>query len=158
MTTRVFFIGDTHFGHKNILKYTRPQFASIEEHNAVLIDNWNKTVRPNDTVWHLGDFCFGRLNLNLAARLNGNKRLVLGNHDMYPATVYLQYFKSLHGATEYKGGVLSHIPVHPDQFYRYRFNIHGHLHTEVVEDVRYKNVSVERINFTPISLEEIFAV
>ena len=40
-------------------------------------------VRPKDIVWHLGDFCFSKRNLEIAARLNGNKKLVMGNHDMF---------------------------------------------------------------------------
>ena len=94
--SEVFFIADTHFGHKNIINFEaikpfRP-FTSIEEHDAELIRRWNSVVGPKDIVWHLGDFCFGERNLEIAAQLNGDKRLVMGNHDMYATEKYLRHF------------------------------------------------------------------
>ena len=92
--SEVFFIGDTHFGHRGIIQFSetaphRP-FATIEEHDAELVRRWNSAVGPKDVVWHLGDFCFGKRNLEIAAQLNGNKKLVLGNHDMYATEDYLR--------------------------------------------------------------------
>ena len=86
MTT--FFILDTHFAHTHIVTdrmgMPRP-FASIEEHDETLIANWNATVRPGDTFWHLGNFCY-RCSEDHARsvfrRLAGRQRfLVRGNHD-----------------------------------------------------------------------------
>ncbi|MCF1193194.1 metallophosphoesterase, partial [Mangrovimonas sp. AS39] len=80
----VWFTSDLHLGHKNILVYekeARP-FETVEEMNETLISNWNNTVRTSDIVFCLGDFAFGRSNVDLAARLNGRKRLVMGNHDV----------------------------------------------------------------------------
>ena len=156
-----FFIGDTHFGHKNIIRFDsvikyRP-FSTIGEHDAELVRRWNARVSKNDIVWHLGDFCFGKGSLEIAAQLNGDKRLVMGNHDHYTTADYLKYFFKLFGAVEVKGMILTHIPVHPDQMNqgRYTHNIHGHLHTNVLPDKRYINVSAEQINLTPISMDEI---
>lgn len=157
--SEIFFIGDTHFGHKGILNFlsTKPfrPFDTIEEHDAELIKRWNSVVGKKDIVWHLGDFCFGKRNLEIAAQLNGDKRLIMGNHDLYATEDYLKYFTKLYGAVEFKGKILTHIPVHPSQFSRYYMNIHGHLHTNVLEDYRYFNVSAERINLTPITYDEI---
>lgn len=173
--SEVFFISDTHFGHRGILMFTKTKpfrpFATIEEHDEELIRRWNSVVGKNDTVWHLGDFCFGKRNLQIAERLNGNKRLVMGNHDMYATADYLQYFTKVCGVVEYKGMILSHIPVHECQFPRFYMNVHGHLHTEnvmkpkemlidgtIIEekpDNRYFNVSAEQINLTPIPFDEI---
>ncbi len=153
----IFFIGDTHFGHKRVLEFspqTRP-FVTIEEHNEALIERWNRTVTKRDTVWHLGDFCFGRANISLAGRLNGYKRLVLGNHDTYRAEEYLEHFDRLYGAAEFKGYVLTHIPVSMSQMTRYRGNIHGHLHSNNMGFPCYHNVSCEQINCTPISFDEL---
>lgn len=165
MGVNTFFIGDTHFGHKNIIKFeaTREfrRFDSIEEHDEELVRRWNNVVRPGDVVWHLGDFAFGRCGLEIAGRLNGDKRLVLGNHDQYGAGEYLKYFSRVVGVRELGDGVLTHIPVHPSQLeYRYKYNIHGHLHTGrvrngLVEDPRYVCVSAEQIGLAPISLEEV---
>ena len=156
-----FFIGDTHFGHKNIIRFDATKvsrsFDTIEEHDAEIVRRWNGVVRPKDIVWHLGDFCFGKTKLEIAAQLNGDKRLVMGNHDHYPTADYLKYFFKVLGAVEVNGMILTHIPVHPDQMDqgRYTHNIHGHLHTNVLPDKRYINVSAEQINLTPISLDEI---
>lgn len=164
--SEVFFISDTHFGHRGIISFEstkkfRP-FETIEEHDAELIDLWNQTVYQNDIVWHLGDFCFGKRNIEVASFLNGKKRLIMGNHDMYQAENYLKYFERICGVTEYKGMVLSHMPVHPSQFPRYFMNIHGHLHTNHIltesgqKDKRYCNVSCENTGLKPIPLDEIY--
>lgn len=164
--SEVFFISDTHFGHKGILSFpsTKPfrPFDAIEEHDAELVRRWNSVVGRKDIVWHLGDFCFGLRNLAIAAELNGSKRLIMGNHDMYAADEYLKYFDRILGCCEYKGMVLSHVPVHPSQMERWYMNVHGHLHTKFVlqadgnKDMRYYNASCENINLTPVPLDEIY--
>jgi calcineurin-like phosphoesterase family protein len=79
---KTFFTSDTHFGHANIIKYCKRPFASVEEMDNTLIHNWNAVVRPEDTVYHLGDFAVGG---GPAApylrRLNGTIYFCLGNHD-----------------------------------------------------------------------------
>lgn len=162
------FTSDTHFGHKNILQYekeARP-FSSVEEMNEVLIERWNSVVRNKDTVYHLGDFCFGRQNLAIAERLNGKKHLVLGNHDTYPAADYLKYFSRVFGGIFWKSCLLTHFPVHPNQLgSRCALNVHGHLHSKRVwdvdpkkclyEDRNYFNVSCEQNNLTPFHADQI---
>ena len=54
----IWFISDTHFGHNNIIEYCRPHFASIDEMESAIIENWNKAVKPGDLVYHLGDFAW----------------------------------------------------------------------------------------------------
>lgn len=157
--SETFFIGDTHFGHKGIISFSstkefRP-FSTIEEHDEELVRRWNNTVSPKDMVFMLGDFCFGLRNLGVAASLNGVGILVGGNHDMYATSEYLKYFKKVVGAYEYKGAILTHIPVHPNQLSRYFMNIHGHLHANKIDDYRYFNCSAEQINLTPISYDLI---
>lgn len=157
--SEVFFISDMHFGHKGIIKFseTKPfrDFATIEEHDAELVKRWNSVISKNDTVYVLGDFCLGKRNLAIAGELNGKKKLVAGNHDMHSTVDYLKYFTKVYGACEYKGTILTHIPVHPGQFSRYFMNIHGHLHNRKIDDYRYFNVSCEQVNLTPIPYDEI---
>lgn len=154
---RVFVISDTHFGHKKIIKFeaaNRP-FATVEEHDAELVLRWNAAVKPKDTVWHLGDVLFGRNTFEVLRQLNGIKKLVMGNHDRYPSRLYLEHFNQVVGATEMYGCILTHVPVHPSQFWRYKANIHGHLHSTRLDDARYINVSAECIGLAPVLLENL---
>lgn len=174
--TNTFFIADLHFGHKKVIEFEKEHrpFSTIEEHDEELVRRWNEKVSRKDSVWVLGDFCFGKANLGIAGRLNGTKRLVMGNHDLYPAADYLKYFTRVSGVVEFKGMILSHIPVHESQFPRYTHNIHGHLHSKNImredwrysemcsynnkvwkPDPRYINVSAEQVNLTPVSYEEL---
>src|SRR5579863_1697262 len=163
------FISDTHFGHKNILEYekdARP-FSTIKEMNEVIIERWNHTVNRNDIVFHLGDFAFGRHNISIAERLNGKKKLIMGNHDTYPSADYCRYFTRLYGILFWERCILSHIPVHPRQLgERWLLNVHGHLHSKHVlcsndicetlhEDPNYFNVSCEQNHLTPINADII---
>ena len=104
MSPRIFITSDSHFGHKKILEFEgkkRP-FKTIEEHDEALIERWNEVVNKRDTVWHLGDFCFSEKSLEIAGRLNGIKKFVLGNHDTLPTASYLKYFNKVYGAVSYK--------------------------------------------------------
>lgn len=157
----IFFIGDTHFGHTNIIKFEpekRP-FKTIFEHDEELIVRWNSVVKENDIVWHLGDFAFKMQEsviANIARRLNGDKRLILGNHDNFKKIDYTKFFTAVYGVHYLnRGYILSHIPVHEQQMKRWPINIHGHLHSHFLDDKRYWNVSCEQINCTPISLEAL---
>ena len=152
---RVFVIGDTHFGHRKVTEF-RP-YATVEEHDRVLVERWNATVNKHDTVWHLGDVYFGgKANHQILASLNGIKKLVLGNHDVYPRECYELYFGKIFGAAEWHDCVLTHIPVHPYQLEtRYRINVHGHMHSSKLPDARYRCVSVEQIDYRPRLMWEV---
>lgn len=78
-----FFTSDTHFWHKNIIRYSNRPFDSVEEMNEAIIDNWNSVVGPDDTVFHLGDVALGPWSewAGTLSRLNGYKILVVGNHE-----------------------------------------------------------------------------
>lgn len=157
MSNAVYTIADTHFGHSKILEFEREArpFSSIAEHDEFVIDSWNSIVRPKDTVWHLGDVGFGLEMFKLLPRLNGVKKLVMGNHDRYPTHLYLEHFNVVLGAAKVRDCLLTHVPIHPSQFYRFRGNIHGHLHSDVIDDKRYYNVSCEQLKFKPVLLDKI---
>lgn len=152
-----YLIADTHFGHRNIITYQalhRP-FVTIGEHDETLVDRWNSKVNKNDTVWHLGDVLFGAHSFELLGRLNGQKHLVMGNHDHYPTARYLEHFKRLHGAAELKGYILTHVPVDDGQFWRFKGNFHGHLHSKsIVDSMSHFCVSAEHTMLAPIRLDE----
>lgn len=166
----IFFISDHHFHHKNILTFKTQddlplrEFSDVDHMNEIMIQRHNEVVKPNDKVYFLGDVCMSRnaKGLEILSRLNGEKVLVKGNHDMCSLNQYLQYFKDVRGSHQFDGMILTHIPIHPESLARWGLNVHGHLHQNVVRmplsqipDRRYFNVSVERVNYTPISLEEV---
>ena len=131
-----------------------------------MIDRHNAVVKPNDRVYVVGDVCFHKKHLYKIGLMHGRKVLIKGNHDLLDAKDYLEYFDDIRGSHQFKGMLITHIPVHTQSLGRWGFNVHGHLHAEEVSvwnpyrsvdepDERYFNVSVERINYTPISLEEV---
>ncbi|MDX1286300.1 MAG: hypothetical protein R3182_14875, partial [Draconibacterium sp.] len=79
----VFFTSDSHFQHKNIIKYCNRPFKTLKDMDSTLVKNWNSIVGPNDYLFHLGDFCFGAKSswAYLLDALNGIKFLAAGNHD-----------------------------------------------------------------------------
>jgi len=175
-----FLVSDTHFGHAGVCKFTesdgvtkiRP-WTDPDEMDEAMVKMWNETVRPNDKVYHLGDVVINRKALKTLARLNGDKVLIKGNHDIFRMEEYTPYFREIRAYHVLNGLILSHIPVHPESLGRFGTNVHGHLHTNRVKkivgvdvrtgefkystenDVRYHCVCVEQTDFKPISLEDV---
>lgn len=157
---KVYFTSDLHIGHRNILKFTSEwrQGSTVEEHDEWIVDSWNSVVHKKDNVWILGDLLFGGPGtkdvpgqgwdqLKIVKKLNGQKNLILGNHDQMPISAYVDHFNQIKGFMNYKNFWASHAPVHPAEL-RGRKNIHGHVHHNTIElddepDPRYINVCVE---------------
>ena len=166
MANKVFFIADTHFHHAKIIEYCHRPFKDVEEMNYKLIQNWNNTVGHDDIVYMLGDFCLGNKEKvsNMAYQLNGRKMLICGNHDAYRATDYMQLgfeWASRHPIIWNNYMILSHEPVFLEAN-SCRVNIHGHLHIGEHRIFKhdsdknlYYNVSVEQIDYKPISIHAI---
>lgn len=139
--------------------------GSAEAGDEAMIENWNKVVSHNSKVYHLGDvFMTTKANeiANVMRRLNGTKVLIKGNHDVAKLSVYAEHFKDVRAYHVLANLALSHVPIHPQSVSeRWLGNVHGHLHHRCVEDKfgnpdpRYFSVCVERINYTPIALEEV---
>ena len=72
-----YYVADTHFGHRNVIKFDDRPFHDIEQMKLELIARWNARVTNDDTVYILGDFCWGKAPewIKLLAVLNGNKVL-----------------------------------------------------------------------------------
>ena len=173
--SNTFLIGCCHFGHEIMYKFlnidgtrVRHQFADAKEGDEAMIERWNKTVQKGDKVYVLGDVAFHKTHLATIGRLNGSKILIKGNHDDLQLAEYAKYFRDVRAYSRLDDVVLSHIPIHPQSLWRekkssYWINIHAHLHSGAVmnsldaslPDYRYFSVCVERINYTPISLEQI---
>lgn len=166
----IFFASDHHFHHANILTFKRNdgtplrEFVDVGHMNEHIVNCHNSVVRPGDKVYFLGDVTIDRKGrgLEILARMNGEKILIKGNHDQCKPEAYLKYFKDIRGSHQFDGLIMTHIPIHPESLARWGLNVHGHLHANVVRmplsqipDKRYFSVCMERINYTPISLEEV---
>jgi calcineurin-like phosphoesterase family protein len=166
----LFLISDTHFGHEAMLKFhsddagtkLRP-FASVEEMDEFMVDNWNRTVSDQDHVYHLGDVCMTKRHIQIVKRLKGKKRLIMGNHDVYAVERYREAgFQKVMAYRVFGRCILSHVPIYHGGLSRFHLNIHGHLHSNVVQladgsgpDPRYTSVCVEKINYTPVSFDAL---
>ena len=177
----VWFTSDTHFNHAKILDFCNRPFADITEHDEALIKNWNDRVGIDDTVFHLGDFCFGNPQKveEVRNRLNGNIILIRGNHDdknlqrslwgLFDEVLY-QARVQIDGRAVY----LNHFPflcfAHGDPcLYKdaYAYGLFGHVHSGPLankdpEGGRLKylyptqyDVVVDNNNFSPISWKEV---
>lgn len=151
----VYFCSDLHLGHTNLIK-NRRGFQSVEEHDQLIINNWNSVVHKKDKVFLLGDIAMETHKYyHLLGELNGFIHLIPGNHDSPQHIKHLlAYIDKISGSIKYKGFWLSHIPLHPDEL-RGKKNIHGHVHEKSLDDSRYINVSMEVCNYTPVSFEDI---
>ena len=165
-----FVISDTRFNHDAILTFKdyagKPPrvFDSVDHMNQCMLDNWNDTVGPNDTVIHCGDVLFGHNKVDwLAAnfaKLPGKKRLVLGNHDN--VKFLAPFFKDIQLWIQKDDFIFTHTPLHPSTLAEaHRFgdgdilNVHGHIHSNPSPDGPYKCVCVEQINFTPVNIDAL---
>jgi len=150
---RIFIISDTHFHHKNIIKYANRPFRTIEEMDEEMIKRWNNKIGKDDLVIHLGDFALGNKEeiINLKKRLNGNILLLRGNHDH--KAIREAGFLIIKGNLEIDNIIFSHNPLKRNDVPKGFINVHGHVHDK--ESLIGINVSVEKTNYEPIELEEL---
>lgn len=109
-----FFTSDLHLGHHNLIVNYR-KFDTVEEHDEMIIKNWNKIITKRDKVIIVGDITMeNHKYYPLLARLNGIKTVVGGNHDLEKDMPYLlKYVDKIVGCIDYKGFCVTHIPIHP---------------------------------------------
>lgn len=167
---KTYLISDTHFNHKNIIKYCNRPFNDIMEMNKTIINNWNKIVSPDDIVYHLGDFFLGsKYDLeDIVSKLNGKIYLIRGNHDRLTVKFYedagIIVLKNAPIILDEYHVILSHRPL-PDTMIKNGFiNIHGHIHEKKLEDIydntlyskdKHLNVSIDVTNYEPLLLEKV---
>lgn len=147
--SRVYVIADLHLGHHKLAEVRG--FPNVFAHDNAIIENWNRVVTKRDVVYVLGDV----FRLDRVGELRGTKKLAMGNHDQKPVGAYAALFSQVRACFEFDGCILTHIPVHPGQFGRYRLNVHGHMHSHCIEDPRYVCVSAEQWGLTPRLLRPI---
>jgi calcineurin-like phosphoesterase family protein len=175
-----FLYSDPHFGHAGVCRFLREDGSKLRpwndpaEMDEELVKRFNERVRPNDKCYFLGDVVINRRALPTLARLNGDKVLIRGNHDIFRDDEYREYFRELRAYHVMNGMILSHIPVHEASLGRFGTNIHGHLHASRVKrargvnvktgevlygteiDPRYHCVCVEQTDFAPILLDDVY--
>jgi len=158
----LFFSADCHFFHSAILKFSKRPFGNVEEMNEKLIEKWNEKIPKQSTVFFLGDFSFGneQQSIEIFNRLNGEKHLVIGNHDRF---VSLRYWKTANDVSEfnYNGNsfFLSHYS-HKVWNRSHYGSIHlfGHSHNSLPDDPTSRSMDVgidTHPNLEPFSLEEV---
>lgn len=175
----MFFTSDTHFHHKNAIRNSGRPFADNEEMHEALIDRWNAVVRPSDEIWHLGDFSFVKdemANRLIFERLNGRKRLIIGNHDSRDHMLKLGWdeVKHYHWLNYAKVKFcLFHYPIHEWDGFWHNFkdrqpsvvrsvHLFGHVHstpTEPKHDFHplSMDVGVDANDYRPVHIDDILA-
>jgi calcineurin-like phosphoesterase family protein len=158
--TDIWVISDTHFNHGNIIKYCDRPYTSTTEMDWDMVSKWNSVVKPGDKVYHLGDVYMKASNGyidNVLSSLNGQKRLILGNHDNGADQILLKHFKKIYLWRHFKefGLHLSHVPLRRESIFTDCVNIHGHTHDQGSPEGPYRSVCVELIDYTPVNIEEL---
>jgi calcineurin-like phosphoesterase family protein len=192
----IWFSSDHHFGHRNIIKYLSRPFMTQEEkkefekaktryevkkvrisnetialHDDTLIDNINECVMPNDTLYHLGDFCMGSFEQvkKYRNRINcKNVYLIKGNHDKLRHSEYKRLFVKVKDlwTIKWQGQkiVLCHYPMLRWDCGHYgSWQLYGHCHgtlTSYLEEHDLTNllsmdVGVDSHSYYPVSFEQI---
>ena len=153
--SKTWLISDTHFGHKNIIKYTGRPFQTVKEMDDRIIANWNSVVKSNDVILHLGDFALGNLEdqQSYLKQLNGIKKLVMGNHDRLKVKDYydMGFAEVYRYPIIIENIIFSHRPL-DNLIVGSLYNVHGHIHEKQSPSANHLNISVEHTNYSPISL------
>lgn len=148
-----------------MIEYCKRPFKTLDEMHREIIKRHNEVVKPEDTLYVLGDVTvcpkrdISRLE-SILNKMNGNKHLILGNHDEGKPFNYEKYgFTTVHTALRYDHNIiLRHDPsaaiVSPDKFW-----LVGHVHNifkYLTNPINIYNVGVDVNNFYPITLKQIF--
>lgn len=171
----IYFTSDLHFKHKNIMKHCNRPFASVEEMDKTLIENWNNFISNNDEIYILGDFGWFN-NIKQANeyldRLNGIKYFIRGNHDKFlwknEDELHVEWIRDYY-TLQYKGEtfVLFHYPIYEwFGYFRNSIMLHGHIHTDNKDKKqlytkglgRIYDVGVDANDFCPVSADAIIEV
>lgn len=179
MDKKIWFTSDTHFGHIKDFLWSPRGFNSIEEHDEIIIKNWNELVAPEDEVYHLGDVMLNdnEHGLECINCLNGKIHLIVGNHD---TSIRIELYKqcpnivSIDCAKEIKIGKnyfwLCHYPTITANYddnkpwAKHLINIYGHTHqTEKFYKIKETSeinpymycVCLDAHNNRPVELNEI---
>ena len=167
----IYFTSDLHLGHKNVIRLCSRPFSSVEEMDAALIENWNRKVRQNDTVYILGDLMFRNEKPpeEYLRQLKGKKHLITGNHDRAwtKKCDLSRFFESVSNLNFISDGkrqlTLCHFPMmswpHMPRSYMVFGHIHGNTDAEywplIAQNEKMLNAGVDINGFAPVTFEEM---
>jgi calcineurin-like phosphoesterase family protein len=161
MHSRTFFTSDTHFGHAGIIDSCARPFADTSEMDRAMVDAWNSVVQPADEIWFLGDFahrCEPEYAGRIFDRLNGQKHLVVGNHDGmvidFPwSSKHLMTTVHVDGQALF----LCHYPMRewPGSHSGVR-HLFGHSHSRMPSSRNSIDVGVDNLGFVPQTLSQLY--
>ena len=172
MSKEIWFCSDLHLGHSNMYKFTnydgpkcRP-WDNYEEAEEYMLQEFNKVLKPQDTLYCLGDVAnrTDRASYFFNSLVPCRRILLMGNHDNKIGFKFLsKYFNEIRGAYNLENYIMTHIPVSSGSKGRFKTNIHGHTHSNLITidnngkipDPWYRNVCVERTGFKLINFSEI---
>lgn len=172
MSKEIWFCSDLHLGHSNMYKFTnydgtkcRP-WDNYEEAEEYMLQEFNKVLKPTDTLYILGDVASktDRASYFFNSLVPCRRILLMGNHDNKIGFKFLsKYFNEIRGAYNLENYIMTHIPVSSGSKGRFRRNLHGHTHNNIITidnngktpDPWYRNVCVERTGFKLINFSEI---
>jgi calcineurin-like phosphoesterase family protein len=159
---KVWWTSDTHWGHANIIRYCNRPFGSVSEMDETMIANWNAVVRPEDEIWHLGDFAHGADAKHVRSvfhRLNGIKRLVIGNHDGGETLALPWADPPAHMAHISIAGVrvyMCHYGLRVWPGMRGKaISLYGHSHGRLPGNARSLDVGADCWGFAPVGIDDI---
>jgi calcineurin-like phosphoesterase family protein len=159
----IWFTSDTHFGHANIIKYSNRPFTDVDEMDKILIQNWNAKVRPDDTIYHLGDFAFHHFK-RYRDQLLGHIHFIKGNHDK-EADKNKHRFESYHNLSQISVDgqpiVLCHYAMRVwNKSHHGAWQLYGHSHGSLPDDPNSLSfdVGIDCHNYFPISFDEVKAI
>ncbi len=164
---RTWITSDIHFSHRRIMDYCPASraFSSVEAMDEAIVDRWNSLVSEGDLTYILGDvaFCSAKKATEFLKRLNGDKVLILGNHDksLNKSADFKQCFKSIHEYLEIEVEgtkvVLFHYPIYSwNGMYRGSLCLHGHTHGNITGiKGRIKDVGLDTNDLRVYNLEDL---
>ncbi len=160
----IYFTADQHFGHDAIIEYCKRPYKNSTQMDRVLIVNWNNVVKEDDVVYVIGDFSMvgpshKQYLERITRKLNGEKHLILGNHDRLKPFDYVDIgFTTVHTTLQLPGTdfIMHHDPsaVCIDKSKKW---IVGHVHDlfKTLNKGAVINVGVDVWGFHPVSLDAI---
>lgn len=157
----IYYTADTHFGHQNIMKFCNRPFENTDAMDEEIIRRWNARVKPEDDVYHLGDFAFknGKHAESYLSRLNGRKHLIWGNHDPSNVRESKLWATSQHYLEIKDDGrnvVLFHYPIREwNRSYHGSYHLFGHVHGGLPPLGRSTDAGVDCWEYEPKTLDEM---